>query len=171
MTQKNLLKLGTSLHSLKVPNVPFDSISFVYLAASIALGEDVCKKIRFISSTAIAVESAFKALSVCRIGVVCPYNQEVYNLVFQYFRYKGVNTNAYYTFSETHETQISAISPSQIFKAAVTVGKNVDVECVLVCCTNLHCLHVVSDIEYAIGKPVVTTTQATIWHSLYLPNY
>ena len=54
-------------------------------------------------------------------------------------------------------------------EAAYMLGKSVDnqrAECVFISCTNFRTAEIIEDLEQDIGKPVVSSNQATIWDAL-----
>ena len=62
------------------------------------------------------------------------------------------------------------ISPADIKEAAVSLCHS-DADLVFISCTALRASLVIEEIEKAIGKPVVSSNQALVWHTLKLVEY
>jgi|TARA_B100001964_G_scaffold123066_1_gene136410 maleate isomerase len=115
-----------------------------------------------------AAVAAFTALGVQRIGVVTPYTADVTRRIVGHFESVGIEVVAVASFLEPDDHLVARISEQAVADAAVRVGGADVCEAVFVSCTSLRTFGVVTDIEHRMGKPVVSSNLALIWHMLRL---
>jgi maleate isomerase len=72
------------------------------------------------------------------------------------------------TFDEEVEANVARIKPQSIFEAAVAAGEEREAEAVFISCTNLRCIDVIAPAEERLGKPVLSSNLALLWHMLTL---
>jgi len=122
-------------------------------------------------ATAGAVIAALRAINAKRIALVTPYidavnDREVAFLAdygFDVARIKGLDLG--HTFEEKQD--IGRVPPVALFQMARAVDTP-DTDAIFISCTNLATLEVIAGIESELGKPVVTSNQATFWACLRL---
>jgi maleate isomerase len=77
----------------------------------------------------------------------------------QVVSWEGLGVNA--------DWELARISPQTVYELAVRVDRR-DAEAVFISCTNLRTVAVISALEEALGKPVVSAVQASFWKCLKL---
>jgi maleate isomerase len=157
-----------------LPNDPVSVMVFGCTSGSIAIGPDaVAAAIRAVrpgvqvTNPVTAAGEALRTLGVKRIGLVTPYIDEVNHVVEAHFAEKGFQIVEQASFKVTTEQETRRISPRSIFDAALKIGR-ADVDGVFISCTALRCSSIIEPLEIEMGKPVVTSNQATAWHCLKL---
>lgn len=141
--------------------------------AQIGLGQ-VSEAIRAGASTdhvtepVSALVAACKSLGVARIGVVSPYIASVSERLHSVLAASGVTVGDFASFNESEESRVARISPGSIRDAAIELGQRSEAEAIFLSCTNLRTLDVISDVEAAIGKPVLSSNLVLAWHLLRL---
>ena len=121
------------------------------------------------NSTAQAILAAFAALGVTRISMASPYTDET-NAHEKHFLEEhglqvlataglGLNT------SLANIQKISRVPPPDVFAHARSVDRS-EAEAILICCTDFNTFDAIEPLEKTLGKPVVSSNSATLWHAL-----
>jgi maleate isomerase len=111
-----------------------------------------------------AVIAACAHLGVRRIGVVSPYVEAVSDKLRQELTEAGLEVTAFASFEEAEEHRVVRISQASVLEAAMDMGRNDLCDAVFLSCTNLRTLDVIEVAEAGMGKPVLSSNQALIWH-------
>jgi maleate cis-trans isomerase len=103
------------------------------------------------SSTSIAFVDALRHLGISRVAVAASYPDDV-----------SMGSHGIYTAAE-----VGTLVPDQVV-AMVAAADHPDAEAVLVPDTAMHTLAIIDKLEAAVGKPVLTANQVTVWKGLEL---
>ena len=114
-----------------------------------------------------AAVTGLRALGVNRLALLTPYPPEVNQVVGNFIAGRGFDIVRAGSFHRAGDAEFVRVPPSAIRQTAIELGQ-ADVDAVFVSCTALRASPVLTDIEEAIGKPVVTSNQALAWHCLRL---
>jgi maleate isomerase len=117
------------------------------------------------TTTSTAVLAAFEALGVRRLGIATPYIDELNRRERDFFEALGYEVRAIRGLGIREDREIGAQSPETAYRLAREVD-GAGVDCLFVSCTNFPTLPVIARLEADTGKPVVTSNQATIRHTL-----
>ncbi|MGB0629891.1 MAG: maleate cis-trans isomerase family protein [Alphaproteobacteria bacterium] len=121
------------------------------------------------NSTAQAIVAALNALGVTRIVMASPYTQETNEHEAHYLADHGIEVLATVGLSLNTSLEniqkISRVPPPEVFDHARSVDRP-DAEALLICCTDFNTFDSIGPLESALGKPVVSSNSATLWHSL-----
>jgi maleate cis-trans isomerase len=117
-------------------------------------------------TSARAVGRAVRALGARRIAIVSPYSNEVNERACRYFRAKhGLETVACEGFGASDAYAIGKLSPQHARDAFARIDRP-EVEAFVVPGGNFPTMPSIAGWEHELGKPVVTTNQASIWAML-----
>ena len=121
------------------------------------------------TSTADAIVAALRALGARRIAMASPYTDETNAHEAEYLREHGIEVVAaaglgLNTSLETIQ-RISRVPPPEVFAHARSVDRP-EAEALLICCTDFNTFDAIEPLEQALGKPVVSSNSATLWHTL-----
>jgi maleate cis-trans isomerase len=119
------------------------------------------------SSTSIAFVDAAKHLGVQRVAVAASYPEDVAQHFVRFLRAGGIEVVAIGSHGIITAAELGTLEPEQVV-AMVTAADHPDAEAVLVPDTAMHTLGIVSELEAAVGKPVLTANQVTVWKGLQL---
>jgi len=119
------------------------------------------------TTTANAVVEAFKALQVKKVAIATPYANDVNELAHQYFTDSGIYITNITGLGIRNDYSISSLDTHSIYKMAVEANTE-DAEAVFISCTGLSAANLIEVLEEDLQKPVITSNQATFWHSLRL---
>ncbi len=153
------------------PGNRLDGIIFGCTSGTVALGsENIVRSVRTVRpgipvvDPLAAVSAAVTSLSVQNIALLAPYNDEVTHMMAQALEDRGLRVVATRCLGITQSAWISRVTPGSIYDWALAVDTP-DAEALFIACTDFRSLDVLSEIEGAIGKPVVTSNQALFWHA------
>jgi maleate cis-trans isomerase len=119
------------------------------------------------SSTSIAFVDALKALGVRRVAVAASYPEDVARHFVRFLTAGGTEVVAMGSHGIVTAAEVGTLERDQVI-SMVRAADHPDAEAVLVPDTAMHTLQIVDELEAAIGKPVLTANQVTVWKGLQL---
>lgn len=151
-------------------HVTYDAIAYCCTSGATVIGQDkVAAAIRCAHPGAkttdpiTAVMAALTALGAKRIGLLTPYTLDVSGAMQALLEANGFEIAAFGAFEEAEEAKVARISEASTLAAMLEVGGG-DVDAVFASCTNLNTFGVIEAAEEALGKPVISSNSALIWH-------
>lgn len=121
-------------------------------------------------TTAGSIVGALNALKVKKISIATPYHEALNNHEVEFLAGNGFETLQIsglgigvagpHEYIEIARTQINKI------KAHILSVDHTDAEAILVSCTDFPSLSLIPEIEEELGKPVISSNQATFWAAL-----
>ncbi len=157
------------VESRKLADAEVDAICLTCTAASFYYGGDydlqLARSIAEASgstatSTASAVVGAMRALNIRRVSVLSPYPDFLNDQLVRFLRDKGIEVATIKGLSL--ETGMDAVSPGDIYRLALDVAHD-SAEGLFISCTDFPSLGILESLENDLGKPIVTSNQATAW--------
>ncbi len=133
-----------------------------HLRAEIAEGYDVPA-----TTAAHAIISGLHAVGAKRISIVSPYPAKVDEAEHDYFTAAGFEVVGGAFLGIVDGFKLAEPSPDTLFDLGKR-GMHPTADALVVSCLNTRSHTVIDRLEQALGKPVVTSTQATLWHALRL---
>ena len=112
------------------------------------------------TTTTTAVVRALRAFNVSRIALATPYTDEVTRLEVDYLRDQGFEVTAWQGGGIVETADIQACPPEVSFQRARAVD-NERAEAVFISCTGFRAIENIEKLEADLGKPVITSNQAT----------
>jgi maleate isomerase len=120
------------------------------------------------TTAAHAIVEAARTLGATRLSLVSPYTHEVDAAEHRFFATAGfevLDGGAHLDISDGF--RLAEPEPATLFRLALD-GWNEAADALIISCLNTRSHTVVAALEQTIGKPVITSTQATLWHALRL---
>jgi maleate cis-trans isomerase len=117
------------------------------------------------TTTASCVVEALRNAGAQRVGVGTPYPDWLNDRIVAYLEENGFDVVALRGLGIEHAPDI-ALLPLEEARALGRDADRPDADAVLLSCTNLRALEVAADLEAELGKPVITSNQASIWAAL-----
>jgi maleate isomerase len=156
---------------IRVKQVNPDVIIFGCTSGSFLEGADwnkaIIQKMRRIgntlaTTTSSAVAEALKVMQLTHIAVGTPYPDAVNQKLMKYLSAMGIRI-----------TRIASVSYEQIqseFAARRLVESldGADIDGIFISCTDFRTIHVLDQLEKELGKPVISSNQASLWSCLRL---
>lgn len=171
-TPQNLRAIGPRVSegvSLLVPGVALNAICFSCTSASVLIGETAIAAAVAVSRPGVpvvtpigAARRALAALGASRIAILTPYLPETTSPVAAHFSEAGFDVVATTCLGMEDDREMARVHTAAIIEAARSADRP-GAEALFISCTALPALGVIARIEMALGKPVVTSNQASIW--------
>lgn len=151
------------------------AIGYGCTSASVLIGpEAVARQVRRahpgvpVTNPISAVLAALEALGAGRIALVTPYAPEVAAPMRQFLAREGVETLAEIGFGEGDDRRVARITEDSTLAAVLEAGRAPGVEAVFASCTNLRSFGLIEEAEARLGRPVISSNLALLWHLLAL---
>jgi len=113
-------------------------------------------------TTAASVVAALTELRAKRIVVATPYVQELNVLERSFLEFYGIEVVAMEGMGLTDPDQIREVSPEAAYRFSRKLWRP-DADALFFSCTGVPTFQIIGMLEQDIGRPVVTSNQATLW--------
>ncbi|MEE8442659.1 MAG: maleate cis-trans isomerase [Dehalococcoidia bacterium] len=132
--------------------------------------QDIARRIEAISgtpaiATAGAVVEALRALDIHRVAVATPYVDEINERELAFLRDYGFDPVSLEALRFSASYDIADVSQEQIYQLAISADRP-EAQGLFISCTNLRTAPIIDRLEQELGKPVVTSNQASMWLAL-----
>jgi len=114
-----------------------------------------------------SVRRALTSFDVTKIAVGTPYADELNTNVAKYLTECGFSIVEFQGLNLTRDNEMIKVSPEYLIEFAQEIERP-DGEAVLISCGALRTIDLVDEIEQLLGKPVICSNQAMLWHCLRL---
>jgi maleate isomerase len=122
-----------------------------------------------VTNPVTAALAAFAHFGAKRISILTPYTEEVNLEMASYFEDHGIEVLNIAGLDYESDIEMTGIPPRDIADAAIGVCDD-SADLLFISCTAIRSSMVIEQIEKRLGKPVVSSNQALVWHSLKLLN-
>jgi maleate isomerase len=153
-----------------------DAIAYGCTASSIVQGlaydadlrAEISRDHRTPATTAAhAIVTAAQTLGATTVSIVSPYTREVDEAEHRYFAGAGLTVVGGACLGITDGFALAEPEPDTLFELGLR-GWDPRAEALIMTCLNTRSHTVIARLEDRLGKPVITSTQATLWHALRL---
>jgi len=117
------------------------------------------------TSTAAAVQEAIAALSLKRLILLTPYEQDVNDHEIDYLRQIGVGVVGDVALALAGSDDYLAQPPERWLELAIQNARE-DADGYFLSCTNTTQIEAIAPIERQLGKPVINSNQAVLWSAV-----
>jgi maleate cis-trans isomerase len=117
------------------------------------------------SSTSLGFARAARALGVSRVAVAASYPADVAELFVEFLAGAGLTVTAFGASDILYASDVGKLGPAEVVRMVQT-GDDERAEAILVPDTAMHTLGIIDDLEAAVGKPVLTANQVSVWEGL-----
>lgn len=177
-TAEDLIALeGRTLEATDIiAQAPLQAIAFGCTSGSFVNGPAYDQKLRDqmteiakipCTTTSHAVVQALQVLQVKKIAIATPYTEEVNKRAATYFAAHDFQITNLSGLGLMNDYHISKVDDETVYQMAKQVDTE-DAEAIFISCTGLHTTPIIQYLENDLGKPVITSNQATFWHTLRL---
>ena len=157
-----------------LPGLGVDAMIYGCTSGTIAIGTDRLNELIHaawpgipVTNPVVAAQAAFAAFGARKISVLTPYIEEVNLEMGRQFLNQGYDLLNIDGFGFENDIEMTSIAPETILQAALEVCDPA-AEALFISCTALRSSLALERIEQALGKPVVSSNQALVWHVLRL---
>ncbi|WP_345496605.1 maleate cis-trans isomerase family protein [Nocardia callitridis] len=119
------------------------------------------------TSTSFAFVDAAHALGVRKVAVAASYPDDVARLFVEFLAAADIEVVSMRSSGIDTAAEVGTLTPAQVRELALA-NDHPDAEALLIPDTAMHTLEVLPELETALGKPVLTANQVTIWAGLRL---
>ena len=119
------------------------------------------------TTAAHAILTAADALGARKASIVSPYTKEVDEAEHRYFESAGLEVLGGACLGISDGFGLAEPEPEVLFELG-RKGFDPRSDALIMTCLNTRSHTVIDRLEKALGKPVITSTQATLWHALRL---
>jgi len=124
--------------------------------------------------TAEAVTKALRHLKIERVAAVGPRTEMVTKREIEFLQTEGfdvVSTRCLGLGATEEERRgIGRVPPEVLYRLAISADRP-DAQALFVSCTQFPTIEMIAELESHLGKPVVTSNQATFWRCMQLTGY
>ncbi len=156
--------------SLMPPNIDFKAIGYACTSGATVIGSDRLEQIvqQYYPKAAVtdpikAVIAACRALGVKRLGMLTPYRADVSAAMRELLEENDIQITSFGSFEEESDPKVARIAQSSTLEGMMAVGAE-ECDAVFSSCTNLGSFAVIEQAEKALGKPVISSNSAFMWH-------
>jgi maleate isomerase len=119
------------------------------------------------TTAAHAIVTAAETLGAATVSVVSPYPEAIDELEHRYFAEAGLEVVGGACLGISDGFALAEPEPGTLFELGMK-GCDAEADALIMSCLNTRSHTVIAALEQALGKPVITSTQATLWHALRL---
>jgi maleate isomerase len=176
-TPDNLRKMQPALTesaALILPGEGLDAICYSCTSASVVIGDTEtaaaigrAKPDVPVVTPAMAGVRALRAFAARKISILTPYTVETSRPMAAYFASHGFDITSFTCLGFEDDREMARIAPALLVELA-RQAMAPDADALFVSCTALRAAVAAAAIEAAIGRPVVTSNQASAWNCLRL---
>jgi maleate isomerase len=170
MTPESLAAIGNDLTEVSagiLPGYDLDLVVFNCTSSSSIVGDDAIeraiqesKPTAKVLSTSKAVVANFKGRGFKKVSVLTPYSEEVSSLFRDYLQKNGIEIVSSMYMDMSDDREVAMLPADEIINAAKAAIHD-DADAIFISCTAMRSAEIIPQIEEAIGKPVLTSNQAT----------
>ncbi|MER9951351.1 ectoine utilization protein EutA [Mesorhizobium sp. M0047] len=176
-TPENLRKMQPALTAgaaLILPDEPLDAICYSCTSASVVIGDAEIEAAIQAAKPGVPVVTppmagvrGLRALGARKISILTPYTVETSRPMAAYFAAQGFDIASFTCLGFEDDREMARIAPAKLVDLA-REATEASADALFVSCTALRAALAVTCMEKAIGRPVVTSNQATAWNCLRL---
>lgn len=163
-----------SARRLTIPEPRCISLACTAMSFAYGAGRDLEAADRIRAATGIpattasaAIVRALEVLQVKRIAVATPYSEDLNRGLQQFLMGSGFQVVSIRNVGGSSCLEDYELTPEKLYRF-VGESDSPAAEAVFVSCTNFCPVELIDPLEHDLGKPVVTASQALLWHSLQI---
>ncbi|MEI4196176.1 maleate cis-trans isomerase family protein [Roseovarius sp. E0-M6] len=157
-----------------LPDGSLDVVCYACKSGSLVIGEErVHDELRKVAPGAQAtsliasVLAALRAVGAHRISVATPYLDAINHQEAAYMNAAGFEITAIRGLNVEKDSDMIRLRPDYLAEFAASVDSP-DADALFISCGALRSLDIVDSLEQKLGKPVICSNQAMMWHCLRL---
>jgi maleate isomerase len=176
-TPENLRRMQPALTggaALILPGEELDAVCYSCTSASVVIGDaeikaaiQAAKPGVPVVTPPLAAVSGLRALGARRLSILTPYTVETSRPMATYFAGHGFDIDRFTCLGFDDDREMARIAPSALVELA-REAMAPQSEALFVSCTALRAALAITAMEAALGRPVISSNQATAWQCLRL---
>ena len=121
-------------------------------------------------TASMALVNTVKYFNFRKVLLLTPYPHKIHLLAKNFFEENKIEILDHKTLNITDSIAIGKTSIEEVYSLAKSFD-NKDAESLIISCTNLKTMDIISQLENELGIPVITSTQSILWQSLKRFHY
>jgi maleate isomerase len=117
------------------------------------------------TTAATAMLDAFAALGVRRVALAAAWSETTNKWVAAFLESHGIEVVSQVAMGVVSNNEVGRLHPQTAFDHGREADRS-EADAVFLACGNWWTASIVEDLEQAVGKPVLTTNNMTVWHAL-----
>jgi maleate isomerase len=117
------------------------------------------------TTAATAMLDAFAALGVRRVALAAAWSETTNKWVAAFLESHGIEVVSQVAMGVVSNNEVGRLHPDTALEHGRKADRK-DADAVFLACGNWWTASIVEDLEQALGKPVLTTNNMTLWHAL-----
>lgn len=122
------------------------------------------------TTMADAMKAGLRAMDIKKLVLLTPYKERITLLERDYLHDEGFNVLDYRCLGLDDIAEQNAIEPEQWYRMVLDM-QNPEADGYLLSCGGMRVVDVIERLETELGKPVITSNQATLWRCLRITGY
>ncbi len=119
------------------------------------------------TTTSESVVAAFNFLNVRNVALVTPNPDAINRALKAYLDSEGITVTSLKSFGLSRSREIRRVSPDAVYRMAKSADPP-ETEVIFISCTDLPSASVIDRLENEMGKPVISSNQASLWRLIDL---
>ncbi|HEV7418188.1 MAG TPA: hypothetical protein VGN98_18725, partial [Tianweitania sediminis] len=119
------------------------------------------------TTTSTALLAALRTMGISRLALSTAFKAEVNDIAVKFLGDNGFDVVASNGLGMVDNLEVGRISPDTAIEAARAVDTP-GAQAIVLACTNWQSMAVLPELEQQLGKPVLSTSQVSLWHALTL---
>ena len=175
LTKENLIKMSEKVTDVTndiLPGEKIDCVVYACTSGTIAAGfksiEDKIKKAKpeaEVTTPSTASIKALKKLNLNKIAIFTPYPKKLNDEVIDFFKKENFSITSNSYFDIESDIDIGKVDPDYLYEVLSKMDLN-GADALFISCTALPALSIIDKLEKKLGKIVLSSNQALIWHTL-----
>jgi maleate isomerase len=157
------------------PGVKLDVVCYACTSGAMVIGEaNVHARIRearpgvACTTPMEAAFAALRALGVRRVALIAPYVDAINRAMRAHMIAHGFQVPVLGSWNIPDDDTVARLSAATLRDAVLELGGHDAVDAAFVSCTSVRLVEQIDALEAALGKPVISSNQASAWHCLRL---
>jgi maleate cis-trans isomerase len=122
------------------------------------------------TTTSTALLRALQFLGVRKIALGSAYDDKVNTIARSFLESNGLNVMEARGLGLVDNLEVGRLGAESAYDLARDLART-DADAIVLACTNWRTMEVIEQLEQELGKPVLSTTQVSIWDALRLAGY
>ncbi|RED43395.1 maleate cis-trans isomerase family protein [Aestuariispira insulae] len=157
-----------------LPGYGVDVVIYGCTSGTVAIGEAQLEKLIRAAhpdtpstNPITATRNALRAFGAKKISILTPYTRAVNETMLAHFLNEGFEVLSIEGFGLDKDLDMTCLPAQAIHNAAIKACRD-EADLLFISCTALRSATAIEALEQKLGKPVVTSNQAIVWHALQL---
>lgn len=122
------------------------------------------------TTTSTALIDAIRAVGARRVVLGSAYDEKVNGIAKAFLEASGIEVAAMKGLSLVDNLVVGRLGPDSAYELGRAVDR-ADADAVVLSCTNWRTMESIERLERELGKPVISTSQASLWAALRIVGY